>query len=276
MSYSALDLSDNQGNPYYLYRFTRQTVDTDFTNLEFDHTHATLGGPFLARAISHGDIYNGKNIRKADLPVTLPESDAFAQSYLQVRTPGVTAVKIWRGHLDDPDDEVRIIFQGIVTRVRSDGEGETELNCISSVHFLKAKGLRPRIQRTCRHVLYNGLCRLNLANWLSAGTATAYVDNTYTITGADSQPDGYWLGGLLEYNGEYAFIVAHAGTSITVRIPIDSLDAQIDATSSVAVQLAPGCDRSAATCENKFNNLLNFGGFPDMPTDDPFSGKSIK
>ena len=34
------------------------------------------------------------------------------------------------------------------------------------------------------------------------------------------------------------------------------------------VRLEAGCDKRTATCRNKFDNLLNFQGFPDIPGDD--------
>lgn len=34
------------------------------------------------------------------------------------------------------------------------------------------------------------------------------------------------------------------------------------------VRLEPGCDKTAATCRAKFNNFLNFRGFPDIPGED--------
>ena len=42
----------------------------------------------------------------------------------------------------------------------------------------------------------------------------------------------------------------------------DTLDA------SDRVMLRAGCDKRSATCRAKFNNLLNFQGFPDIPGDD--------
>lgn len=276
MSYNAYDLSANQGNPYYLYRFERQGVQNDFTNLEIDHTHATLGGPFLARAISHENIHTGDKIRKSELPIILPESDSFAREFLGILDPGVTSVTIWRGHLEDPDDEMRVIFKGKLINATPQRGGRINLNCISSIFFLQNKGLRPRVQRTCRHVLYHGLCRLNLADFQVADAATAIDGNTYTITNAGAQSDGWWAGGVLEYAGQFAFVIRHVGDQVTVRLPISSLNDEIDLDGSADVLLAPGCNRSAAHCENKFGNLLNFGGFPNMPLDDPFGGKSIK
>jgi uncharacterized phage protein (TIGR02218 family) len=35
-----------------------------------------------------------------------------------------------------------------------------------------------------------------------------------------------------------------------------------------AIRLEPGCDKLAATCREKFDNFLNFRGFPHIPGED--------
>lgn len=39
--------------------------------------------------------------------------------------------------------------------------------------------------------------------------------------------------------------------------------------------LYAGCDKLNTTCSTKFNNILNFGGFPFIPQDNPFTGTII-
>ena len=34
------------------------------------------------------------------------------------------------------------------------------------------------------------------------------------------------------------------------------------------IRLEPGCDKRAETCRAKFNNFVNFQGFPDIPGED--------
>jgi uncharacterized phage protein (TIGR02218 family) len=34
------------------------------------------------------------------------------------------------------------------------------------------------------------------------------------------------------------------------------------------VRLTAGCDKRLATCKSKFNNIINFQGFPDIPGTD--------
>jgi hypothetical protein len=42
-----------------------------------------------------------------------------------------------------------------------------------------------------------------------------------------------------------------------------------------AVTLYPGCDHTTTTCDGKFSNLNNYGGFPHIPTKNPFGGSPI-
>ncbi len=44
---------------------------------------------------------------------------------------------------------------------------------------------------------------------------------------------------------------------------------------AAGVEIARGCDLRRDTCEAKFDNLDNFGGFPDIPGRNPFGGTSI-
>ncbi|WP_368187672.1 DUF2163 domain-containing protein [Aestuariibius sp. HNIBRBA575] len=41
-----------------------------------------------------------------------------------------------------------------------------------------------------------------------------------------------------------------------------------DVTAGDTVRVTAGCDRRSETCQNRFSNLLNFRGFPDIPGED--------
>ena len=41
-----------------------------------------------------------------------------------------------------------------------------------------------------------------------------------------------------------------------------------DLAEGTSVRLVAGCDKRMETCRLKFNNLLNFQGFPDLPGED--------
>ena len=64
-------------------------------------------------------------------------------------------------------------------------------------------------------------------------------------------------------------IVGHNANAITVSAVPPGLAI------GDAIYLYPGCDRTLNTCHAKFGNSANFGGFPFIPTKNPFGGSPI-
>lgn len=80
--------------------------------------------------------------------------------------------------------------------------------------------------------------------------------------------DGWFAGGALRFaSGENAGVTievkAHRGTALELWVPPARPIAAGDAFSVTA-----GCDKSVATCRTKFDNVVNFRGFPHMPGND--------
>lgn len=63
---------------------------------------------------------------------------------------------------------------------------------------------------------------------------------------------------------ERRMLESQVGTLLTVFGTTERL------TEGDVVSLYPGCDRSPTICDEKFDNLDNFGGFPFMPGESPF------
>ena len=83
-----------------------------------------------------------------------------------------------------------------------------------------------------------------------------------TSTAFGIQPDGYYYLGeaVAVINGATyrRMIVAHTGNEIVIQYPFIGLTAPVNIT------VYAGCDKKAETCLNRFNNILNFTGFPYM------------
>jgi hypothetical protein len=43
----------------------------------------------------------------------------------------------------------------------------------------------------------------------------------------------------------------------------------------LAVNAYPGCNRTTTECVDKFDNLDNYGGVPDLPGKSPFDGDPV-
>jgi hypothetical protein len=99
---------------------------------------------------------------------------------------------------------------------------------------------------------------------------------TLTIAAAAAYSDGYFVGGMLRApEGTLSYIIGHVGSSITVqRLSYDLVSSIADGF-PFNITLYPGCSHDRATCNSKFNNLLNYGGFDFIPVKNPMDGGSI-
>jgi uncharacterized phage protein (TIGR02218 family) len=181
---------------------------------------------------------------------------------------------MYRGHHTDLSDELRVIWKGRVVGAKS-GKQTIKATIESIFTSLRRTGCRVRYQRTCRHALYFDGCNLNIDDFKTAATVTAITGNVLTVPLADDEQDGFYKSGIVIFDGLYGWISNHTGSALTVILPVPGLADYVTANGSASVFIAPGCDLARATCETKFNNEENFGGFPYMPDNNPFSQSII-
>jgi len=82
------------------------------------------------------------------------------------------------------------------------------------------------------------------------------------------QVDGYFTGGLVNASGSFGYIESQTGDDLVLKLVPQDL------TVSSSVQIAPGCALNVQVCQNKFNNVDNFGGYPYSPNENIFKGFS--
>lgn len=279
MTFAAIANMISGQRPFFLYRFSRAGVETLFTSQPVDVTRTVAGVTgtvWSAAAISHARMPNSSASYRSEFPITLPLSDAFARSFLAPQGINRARVTIWKGFTNDPDSELVVQYTGAVIGARPDERGTITLNCMGDVSTLLRNGPAAVFQRPCRHAVYHGKCGLSLAAFQISATITAISADglSLTVPGAAAQPDGYFRAGILEFAGAREMIVSHAGTAIGLSAPVPGLLAQMAASGSASILIAPGCDLTTTTCASRFSNLDNFGGFPWM-ADTPFDGRSI-
>jgi uncharacterized phage protein (TIGR02218 family) len=281
MTYDALEISTAEGRPLFLYRFVDGAEVWRFASRGSDWVvpggtlpDESADTSWTASAVSHGNVVQSGDPRRVDLSITFPLSDAFARRYLGPRGSTVTTLTIFRSHEQVPD-EVVAHWKGRIVSARVEGVRIT-LQAESLFTSMRRQGVRAKYQRLCRHVLYAEGCRLDIEDFLVVATATARSGSQITLPEAAVQPDGWYRGGVLRHTGLPGFIIGHVGTTITLAGRMPDLEAAIDDPETAAsVEIAPGCDLRRDTCTSRFDNLLNFGGFPDIPGRNPFGGTSI-
>jgi uncharacterized phage protein (TIGR02218 family) len=126
----------------------------------------------------------------------------------------------------------------------------------------------PRTSPTCRAEFCGPGCTLSPATFDHEGVLEAHLASANAVLLAIEVPAGALLGGWLRWlDGPYAGlrmnVVALAGQALVLdRL----LDRPLDPGLRVVVR--EGCDRTLATCAERFGNAVNFQGEPFLPGND--------
>jgi uncharacterized phage protein (TIGR02218 family) len=118
---------------------------------------------------------------------------------------------------------------------------------------------------TCQAILGDGACKVNLTTCTMKAQVTKAFDRQSFIAKSLTQKPGYFSGGEVKFlSGDNTTsrmeVKEFANSLVTLVLPMASSIKAGDTFTIVA-----GCDKLRETCTSKFNNILNFRGFPDVP-----------
>lgn len=130
-------------------------------------------------------------------------------------------------------------------------------------------------QRGCSAVLGDAACGVDLtAAGLRLTAEVAGVDalDHLVLTGAIEPPEGWFERGQIKVlSGRAAGLVGMIKSDDPIaagRIVALWHDFAVPLALGDLVELTAGCDRAAQTCRTKFDNFVNFRGFPHIPGED--------
>lgn len=123
--------------------------------------------------------------------------------------------------------------------------------------------------RRCDASLGDGRCRVALAAWRGTGTVSVAGTEAVTLEGLSGFAAGFFDRGVIQFvNGILQGLkVDLEGTEKTQDLTIVRFFLPLDRAPEPGdqVTLTAGCDKTFATCRNRFSNQENFRGFPHMP-----------
>lgn len=167
----------------------------------------------------------------------------------------------------------RLVFRGSIGEIERQGPGfRAELRGLAEA-LNQPQGAV--YQRPCSAVLGDKRCRYDLAATGVAHEAEVIAvagGTVLTLPDAPSYPEGWFRAGRVRVlDGAAAGAVGVVKRDHTVsgqrRVEVwEMLGAGFSP--GDRVRLEPGCDKRLATCRDKFDNLVNFRGFPDIPGED--------
>lgn len=181
-------------------------------------------------------------------------------------------VEVWRVNWQDPAQRV-LLRRGAIGQVRR-GRMIFVAEVRSMAHVLQQTVGRV-YQAACDAELGDGRCKVNLNSSAFRGTGSVVSlqrSRAFIASGLDGFDDGWFSLGTVEWtgganSGRRAEILLHSKISgvVTVILLEEPVRAIAEGDSFI---IRAGCDKRVSTCREKFDNVVNFRGFPHIPGQD--------
>jgi len=268
MSFADREASRADGQPFHLYRFKIGPADEDvlcYTNVATSMSH--LDETYIPLPITHGDVVSSGSLDRTSLTVTSPDESDLAELYRNQPPSYVITLVIYQGHIGDAGYAVAWAGRVLGGSFEDD---RLELECEPIMSSLRRPGLVRDYQYACPLVLYGTRCRANKAAATYEVTATAVNGPLITLPGAWVSGDlkDKFVGGIAEWTNA-------AGR--TERLSVVDRDGDIFQLSSYGndlmigteMTMVLGCNHLMDDCEEVHDNILNFGGQPEIPLKNP-------
>jgi len=194
----------------------------------------------------------------------------------------------WRLELTDgtilgfTDHDVDIEYDGVTYEAETgftptQYESSSDISRKDNLFVAEVRSLSQAVQQQtgriytaqCDAVLGDGRCKVNLASFTETGTVTS-VTNSFTFTDSSNTEDtDYFQYGLLTWT-----VGDNAGRSMEVKEFTTGGNFVLFQPMASAIQVGDqysvyaGCNKQFDTCGNKFNNRVNYRGFPQIPSKD--------
>lgn len=266
MTFATREVGPVSSRPVELFKFVGTFNTYRLTSWPEDVTNTD--GTYTSTAIKRGKVEGGSqeddNLR---MEITLPYSHPMVSEYVFSDSPPRLNFFLYRAHPEDYNDTL-LLWTGLTLSWSISGR-EAKLSVPSLFNWLLS-GLcpPPKYQAPCNHVLYDTRCSVDPTSYEHETTVSSITGNSIVLA-SNPFADGLCDGGEMDFvsGGERRMIISNTGTTFTVSSNFAGLS------TSDTVKIRQGCDHSFTTCKSKFNNGINFGGFPLVPGKNPFIGK---
>ncbi len=267
------EISKDEGTPFELYEFvygnTVYRYNTTASEIEAE------GLWYSPAPLSRGDFSLTGDARRSQLVINAPSNFIIAQ-FLKAGMPASPIlVTIKKKHLRSSYSDSDIMTEWIGRIIFAEwAHSGVKLHCESYYTSIQGNTNTRYYNYLCTHTLFSEPCKVNKENYKITALVSAINGTNITAPTFAAKPDRYFTGGYLIFNEASTglqhtrHINEHSGDTIELTNQIPELSVGDN------VIVYPGCDHTHSTCKNKFNNVLNFGGFPWIPTRNPFTSTS--
>lgn len=286
MSYSSRESSRHSGAPVTLYLIQGADASAEvpigpyaFCDGEKEITlpHGKDDAPvtYIPWPIKKPEMTHDGTLDKSDITVSMALGSDMDSLFLAYPPSQVVNLTIFEGHIGDA--VINANFPAIwLGRIQNGAyrNNELDLSCVPVSTAIQRPGLRRNYQIGCPHVLYGPQCGASKVAATVDREVASVTRNQITLDSALADPTLY-VGGLLQWANSTTghkelrtmTAVNTGGTVITIRGIARGLSV------GTALALSRGCNRQMSGC-NQHNNILNYGGQPFIPLENPLSQKN--
>lgn len=212
---------------------------------------------------------------KQSLEVTVPLDSPLAELFRVVPPSYTVAITVRQGHVDGT--EFPVIWIGRILGGSRAGS-MAKLLCEPSSTSLRRPALRRNYMYSCPHALYGPQCKASLSAATASFVVESFTGNTVTlpVNWVDPARALKYRGGLVRWEGDAGDIIRSiVGLQEDRRLVLNGATNELEIGASIRVSL--GCSRNfeivggqpVSDCAELHNNILNFGGQPFIPTENP-------
>lgn len=273
MTFPTYETSRTLGQPMNLYRFTVGDQVIAYADTEVSITF--LGVEYLPIPIDRDGVTSSGSLDKVDVKIQVPHDSDIANLFLVGPPSEIVGVTIFQGHGDDPDNEFLAVFAG---RVLSCGREDSiaTLTCQPISTSMKRPGLRRNYMYGCPHALYGDQCRADRASFSWDMTVVSATSNQVVLApnwwSVSGQSASKFIGGVAQWAFEGRPVLR-----TILRSPAESqtivLNGAADGlVAGSTINLTLGCNHlllNGGDCGAVFDNAVNYGGQPWIPTVNP-------
>lgn len=279
MTFKLFEIASFLGRPVCLYEFAWGPTVWRYTSADRDIEWGVDGDgitPTVWTAVSIKDDGFTQGANANDLTITMPRRLPLPQLFNGTPPSTTIWVTCRRFHKDDPDQEAGVYWIGKVGTVKGKNRATAEITSLPVGRSVRRVGLRLCWERSCPHVLYDAGCRLDKNAFKTSTTITALTGDTLAVADLGAFPAAQYAGGLIEWQAtpegaidRRAIDKALGGNAFRLLGTTDRLAVGQN------VDIFLGCNLTPEVCNDVFNNLPNYGGFPFLPGKSPFDGNQV-
>jgi uncharacterized phage protein (TIGR02218 family) len=260
---AVITLTQNQPAPQSVLRYTTW----DSTLVVLGNTFLT-GPPNFQRTAIEEKL--GMDVSTIELTIQASATDLVnGVPILQAIGLGLfdgAAFKIERLFMDSTGIQIGTVirFSGFIGPVNELSRSYAKIDVEAGTKLLQMQLPAVILQPGCTNTLFDARCGLVKASFAESNVVQA-GSTVNKLLSLSAKADAYYDNGQIAFTsgvnaGLVKAVKSYAAQQFTFNSPLP-----FAATAGDAFIAYPGCDKTQATCTNKFSNLVNFEGFPYVP-----------